>query len=295
VPGVDFRVPSDLELDALLEFQLSLGRQQDLDLAALTFADPVVEFGKVMFQDQSATGGRCSLCHDNAGANRPPNNVPNAGRNTLANTRVELTAFTPAFLLQPDPEVVVVDGGFGKPPVESPTIPNRPGALAGFGSGQFDAPSVIEAAATPPFFHNNAVATLEAAIGFYCSPEFNVNPLAPIIVLNTDKAVSIAAFLRAVGTMELIDRAIENNTAAIDRNVLFGKPFISVGIANSGDALKVLKGGVFLLYPTVQQELAAAHALQEKALHTLNPNLRDAFLTAANNKLNQAKSSMIVP
>lgn len=82
VPGVDFRVPSDLELDALLEFQLSLGRQQDLVLADLTFKDPIVEFGKQMFQDITppdiATGemggGRCALCHDNAGANRPPSN-----------------------------------------------------------------------------------------------------------------------------------------------------------------------------------------------------------------------------
>jgi hypothetical protein len=34
-PGVDFRVPTDEELDALVAYQLSLGRQEDFDLPAL--------------------------------------------------------------------------------------------------------------------------------------------------------------------------------------------------------------------------------------------------------------------
>ena len=44
VPGVDFRLPTAEELDAMLAFQLSLGRQQDIDLATLPpFADATVE------------------------------------------------------------------------------------------------------------------------------------------------------------------------------------------------------------------------------------------------------------
>jgi cytochrome c peroxidase len=290
LPGVDLRVPSELELDALLEFQLSLGRQEDLVLASLTFKDPVVEFGKVVFQDQDPiVGGRCSLCHDNAGANRPPNN-PNAGRNTIANTRVELTASTPAFLLQPD--VIVVDGGFGKPPVLSPTIPLRdPPAAAGFGDGRFDAPPLIESAITPPFFHNNAVATIEAAVGFYCSPEFN-QP-APIIILNTDKATSIAAFLRTVGSVELIDRAIQNDNLSINTNFFQSKDFINIALANSGDAMKVLKEGVYLLFPTAQQKLSEAFDLQQKALRTVSPIQRNALLNQVNAKLTQARNLIV--
>jgi hypothetical protein len=34
VPGVDFRVPSDLEVDALLAFQLALGWQAHVNLAS---------------------------------------------------------------------------------------------------------------------------------------------------------------------------------------------------------------------------------------------------------------------
>ena len=35
IPGVDFRVPTDEELDALAAYQLALGRQEDFDLPAL--------------------------------------------------------------------------------------------------------------------------------------------------------------------------------------------------------------------------------------------------------------------
>lgn len=188
---------------------------------------------------------------------------------------------------------MVVDGGFGKPPELSPTVPDRPGAVNGFGNGQFDAPPLIEAAITPPFFHNNTVATIEAAVGFYCSPEFNVPTAAPIILLNTDKATSIAAFLRAVGSTELIDRAIENNNLAIDRPLLLSRPFIKTGLANSRDAKKVLQEGIYLLYPRAQEELLAANTLQEKALNTLNPNLKNAYLTSANIKLTNAKNMIV--
>jgi len=290
VPGVDFRVPSDLELDALLAFQLSLGRQADVDLASLTFKNPVVEFGKEVFQDQSInTGGRCSLCHDNASANRPPTN-PNAGRNTIANTRVELTANTPAFLLQP--AVIAVDGGFGKPPALSPTIPPRtPLPAPGFGDGTFDAPPLIEAAATPPFFHNNSAATIEAAVGFFASPEFN-QP-APIISLNTDKAAAIAAFLRAIGATELIDRATGNNNAAIGSSVPVGRGFIGTAVANTKDAIKVLVEGVYLLFPEAQQDLAAAQVLEDLAFLAPAPALRNRLLAQANAKLAEARTAIV--
>jgi len=290
VPGVDFRVPSNLELDALLAFQLSLGRQADVNLASMTFKSLVVEFGKNVFQDQDpVNGGRCSLCHDNASANRPPNNA-NAGKNTIANTRVELTASTPAFLLQP--AAIVVDGGFGKPPAISPTIPNRnPFPAPGFGNGTFDAPPLIESAVTPPFFHNNVAATIEAAVGFFSSPEFN-NP-APIIIMNTDKATAIAAFLRAIGSMELIDRGTDNNNSAIDSGLLVGENFITIALSNTKDAKKVLKEGVYLLFPTAQDDLAAAQALQERALITNNLTKRNGFLAQANAKLASARNAIV--
>ena len=40
-PGLDFRVPTDEELDALAAYQLAIGRQEDFDLAALTLRSPL--------------------------------------------------------------------------------------------------------------------------------------------------------------------------------------------------------------------------------------------------------------
>jgi cytochrome c peroxidase len=127
----------------------------------------MVEFGKNMFQDPAA--GNCSACHNNGGANVPtaPGIPPFvAGKNALVNTGVEHTVNPPAYWIYPD---IPTDGGFGKPPENGPVIP---GVGQGWGDGTFDSPVVIEAAITPPYFHNNSVATIEAAVGFYCSPEF---------------------------------------------------------------------------------------------------------------------------
>ncbi|OFZ22860.1 MAG: hypothetical protein A2X94_17550 [Bdellovibrionales bacterium GWB1_55_8] len=290
VPGEDFRLPSDLELDALLEFQLSLGRQKDPDLASFNFKSAVVEQGKLIFQDQDpVTGGRCTLCHDNAGANRPPTNL-NAGRNTLSDTRVELTRFTPAYLLQPD--AIVVDGGFGKPPVLSPTIPPRtPLPDPGFGNGQFDAPSLVEAAITPPFFHNNMATTIEQAVGFFASAEFNQPN--PIISLNSDKAIAIASFLRTLGALELIDRALGNNSDATDQDRYRGVEYLEVALKNTQDASKLLRDGVFLLFPEGQRYLETAGLLQKKAIKARSTFHRNHLLRYVAAELSKARREMV--
>ena len=66
VPGVDFRLPTDDELDALAAFQLSLGRQRELELP-LPLKGTVARRGQELFLDPNA--GKCDVCHGNAGAN----------------------------------------------------------------------------------------------------------------------------------------------------------------------------------------------------------------------------------
>lgn len=288
VPGVDFRVPSALELDAILEFMLDTGRQEDFPLKdgdtpqGLVFKNTIAEFGKRVFQDQdTVNGARCSLCHDNAGANRPPTNA-NAGRGTLSNTRVELTVNTPAFLLRPD---IPVDGGFGIFPELSPTLPPRdPLPAHGWGDGRFKAPPLIEAAVTPPYFHNNVLPTLEAAISFYASPEFNNQP-TPTIRLNPDKVSGISAFLRSIGSMELIDRAIKNSQDAMATSVAFDDPFILIAIKNGDDAAKVLKEATISLYPDVQKGLKPTTWLLQQARLTPFKHVRNALLGKASSSL----------
>jgi mono/diheme cytochrome c family protein len=69
VPGVDFRLPTDTELDALDAFQLALGRQEELALP-LRLRSTVALRGQAIFN--SGTEGKCSACHFNAGANGSP-------------------------------------------------------------------------------------------------------------------------------------------------------------------------------------------------------------------------------
>ncbi|MBL8149172.1 MAG: hypothetical protein JNN15_04515, partial [Blastocatellia bacterium] len=73
VSGVDFRLPNDFELDAMEAFQLSLGRQEEINIRTLTIKDSKAVAGKALFLDTGTIGepGRknCNACHFNAGAN----------------------------------------------------------------------------------------------------------------------------------------------------------------------------------------------------------------------------------
>jgi cytochrome c peroxidase len=54
-------------------------------------------------------------------------------------------------------EALLGHGGFG----------SEPNPRGGFGNGTFNTPTLIEAADSGPFFHDNAIETIEEAVGFY--------------------------------------------------------------------------------------------------------------------------------
>jgi hypothetical protein len=59
-PGVDFRPPTQAEVDALEAFQLFTGRQKAVDVRPLVFREPRANNGSALF----LTGaGQCSACH----------------------------------------------------------------------------------------------------------------------------------------------------------------------------------------------------------------------------------------
>jgi hypothetical protein len=58
-PGVDFRIPTQEELDALEAFQLFTGRQTTLVATNLQFRDPHAARGRDLFNGQ----GGCNACH----------------------------------------------------------------------------------------------------------------------------------------------------------------------------------------------------------------------------------------
>ena len=189
IAGVDFRLPTDAELDALEAFQLSLGRQTDLQLP-LPLKGSLAKRGQEIFLDGSL--GKCNICHSNAGA------ITRAGQANLGNanfnTGVEDLPDQPARL---SGELVPADDGLGTP-----------------GDKTFNTPPLVEAADTAPFFHNNSVATLEGAVGFYDGDSFNNSPAGQFlksidpnkkgIELDATQIQAIAAFLRVLNAIENI-------------------------------------------------------------------------------------------
>ncbi len=107
IAGVDFRLPTDTELDALEAFQLSLGRQEDLDLP-LHFNSVIAARGQEIFLDN--TLGKCNACHLNAGANGDPAIFGPGAGNLNFDTGVENLPDQPADLTD---QLVPPDDGFG--------------------------------------------------------------------------------------------------------------------------------------------------------------------------------------
>lgn len=209
VPGVDFRLPTDNELDALEAYMLSLGRQEDLRLP-LPLKGVVAKRGQDIFLDDRL--GKCNLCHQNAGANAVINGV-NLG-NASFDTGVEALTDIPARL---SGEKMPIDDGFGTP-----------------GNGLFNSTPLVEAADTAPYFHNNAALTLENAIAFYNTAAFNNSPAGRMLAsldpkgigisLDASQVQAIGGFLRVINALENIrqGKALIGQTRATTN--LFGTP-----------------------------------------------------------------------
>src|SRR5580765_8203343 len=125
IPGVDFRLPTEEELDALEAFQLSLGLQEELKLP-LPLKSTIALRGQEIFNSPKI--GKCFVCHFNAGANANPKFFGANPGNLNFNTGVEDLPDKPADLTG---EFTPRDDGFGTP-----------------GDGTFNTPSLIEAAET---------------------------------------------------------------------------------------------------------------------------------------------------
>lgn len=250
VPGTDFRLPTAEELDALEAFQLSLGRQQDLALPLpLTGVVPVR--GQQIFLDNAL--GKCSFCHFNAGANADPRVFGADADNRNFNTGVEKLPDQPAALTG---ERISEDDGFGVP-----------------GNAEFNTPPLVEAADTGPFFHNNSVETIEAAVAFYNGDAFNGSPAGQLLAnatggginLDATQVVAVAAFLRVINTLEniregtnLVSRATAKTTARQRGTVLLTRAFHEIE-----DAIEVLRSGG--LHPAAVGFLENARSATDQA------------------------------
>ena len=292
VEGVDFRLPTSAELDALEAFQLSLGRQAEINLAALVFDDAVVEEGRALFFDAPSRQGTrsCNGCHVNAGTN-------DAQRDTGAAMLPTAPACQAGF--KPPG-----DGGEGLAPVETIARsalcrngPNGgPQALVTFrGNNLFNTPPVIEAADTAPFFHNNAVPTLEGAVRFYTTDTFNDSGSGGgnAFILNDDQVDAIGALLRVLNAQENIRSSNAYDGRAINPSELAPRnELVQLAIAETTDAIEVLTNGPIDLFPDAVSLLTQARDLDRSALSSglLAATIQQAILLR-----NQARDLMFAP
>jgi cytochrome c peroxidase len=201
--GTDFRLATDGELDRIDHFMRNTGRLNELDLNTIALSDAAADAGRQRF----LTVG-CNACHSNAGANASFG----GGGNRNFNTGVE-TARNAALAAFPH------DGGFGSAPQPD----------GSFGDGTFNAPPLIEAADTGPFFHtavtvsgasahNAAVATtIEEAVAFYDSPAFNNSPSGQVAPINltAQEIDNIGRFLRVLNAGFNAAQAIKRLDATV--------------------------------------------------------------------------------
>lgn len=299
----DFRAPTLSEIDAVEAFLLALGRQNELELAAgapgeLLLKDAGAEAGKTLFRDGVAGGTAvCNGCHSNAGAN--VNGGSNPGNRNF-NTGVE--AFLQNRILDPNFTVVgeprPVDGGFGLNPSGDFTmlIPQPGFVNENFGDMRFNTPSLVEAADSAPFFHNNSAETLEDAIAFYASPEFTAATGA-VIPLNATEITEVADFLRVINALDNIenlvspqaDRALLALSQSPVPNDVINR-ILQIMIADTNDAIDVLEDGNLhnsggLPFNAVKQ-LQKARQRMQQAMNS------SASSTARTNHINQAKDNL---
>lgn len=221
IPDVDFRLPTNEELDALEAFMLSLGRQQDLTLP-LPLKGTVAKRGQAIFLDNSL--GKCNLCHVNAGAN-----AGNRG-NANFNTGVEDLPDQPADLTG---QLVPPDDGLGRP-----------------GDGTFNTPPLVEAADSGPFFHNNSIATIEGAVDFYNSSAFSNSPAGRFLAstdpkgiaikLEVTQVVAVGAFLRVLNALNDIQETIRLVEAGKKSSVRDPRKMLRRALDQTDDSILVL-------------------------------------------------------
>jgi mono/diheme cytochrome c family protein len=242
-PGVDFRIPTEEELDALEAFQLFTGRQKPTDFSffsGIVPTDPHAANGSNLF----FTVG-CNSCHtDLSGFTDASNLNFNTG---VAN-------------LTPD---LPLDDGFSG---------------SGFGDGSFNLPPLAEAADTPPLFHNNAAATIEDAVAFYFTPTFEASPSGGGFFigfpLTADQQADVAAFLRVVNSSANLTQVRKRAQYIQNVRSTGNTDLLKIAIADTRDARVVLAAknlspGIQRQISTIETLLRTAQANQDKNRPTI--------------------------
>jgi cytochrome c peroxidase len=290
--GMDFRLPTPDERDAMAAYQLSLGRQSDdPNIKNVEYKNDFVNEGR----DNFFEGNRCSLCHEHAAANA---SFTGGTVNFNFNTGVE--DLTNPHILEN--VGALPDGGFnggvnGFCTIPDPGTPLAAGTLSCSGSDQTAAsascavgtgpcvliddsigdgtqntPPLIEAADTGPFFHNNESANIEAGVGFYQSSNFSRGIRGPRLDMTADTVNSISAWLRVINVLFNVDQAkkflAETDTKGCS------KQLVKLALADIEDAYQVLEGSEYKMFGEAVDLLKEAYKKGSKVkAHKTHLNL----------------------
>ena len=317
-PGVDFRIPTDEELDALAAYQLSLGRQEDFDLPKLELSSPLASHGRTLYLDSGnlfEPGHKnCNGCHFNAGGTAgmsfndatpgfPDIDGSPRGFNIGAGTNVNETPLALALGLPRD-------GGFGQLLTIFGSFGNTDDLPPPFGHlefEEFNSGPVVESADTGPFFHNHTVTDLESAVAFYGTPAFQnslQNGATPVTISpdpDDPEVRAIAAFLRVLNALENIRSSIDvaergrTMPRAADMNDL-----ARLALAESVDAAEVLTSGALANHVdaglrSARIEVQAAGVALRVAQHLPNRQAIGNLLDVAIQHLRNARSALANP
>ena len=219
VAGVDFRLPTEEELDALEAFMLSLGRQEDLTLP-LALTDARATRGQTLFLDNNVA--RCNVCHFNAGANANPAVFGEGAGNLNFNTGVEDLPDIPSHVL-----------GDPRPPRDDGLQHSRRRHLqhAAFGGGRGYAALLPQQCARDA---RGGGGVLQQR----CIQQFAVRAVGRI-TLTEEQVDDIAAFLRVLNALENIRQAEAMLTALPTREER-RRDTVRLAIEETQDAMEVL-------------------------------------------------------
>jgi cytochrome c peroxidase len=315
VPGVDFRVPSDEELDALAAYQLALGRREDFDLLAVELKSALASGGKTLFLDTGTLfepgHKNCNACHFNGGGTAALSfNPTTPGFPRLDGSPRGFNIASPTNANE-IPQAVALglprDGGFGQVPTVFGSFGNTddlPPPFGHFELEEFNSPPVVESADTGPFFHNHMSSDIEAAVAFYGSDAFKASlvPRAIPIDVSDDPAdpevQAIAAFLRVLNALENIRSSIDvaERGRKMSR-VPDLRDLAHLSHAEVVDAFEVLSRGAFARNsePAIRSarlKLIAARVTLDVAQHLRIAWAIDRLLEVAVQQLRQARSAL---
>lgn len=294
IVGTDFRFATATESADVSEFLHAIGRTNELTLTALTLADAGAEQGRKLFAQQASPVGMgtallaCNNCHANAGATANKAGLLNDNFNTGVET---------ARIAALNAQGIPTDGGFGTAPC--------PSALSSsncFGNGSFNAPPLIESADTAPFFHTNASGTIEQAITFYTSTNFQNSPVGQFlasqgetIILSATEIADLGRLLRVLNASFNCALAlrrlnavltIAQSTAAFDS---VQGPLLALAKDELLDAISVLSA-VSSLYPAAQTNLQSANTDITNAISASTVAARVTAVQAAISLVNSANA-----